>query len=256
MNKVIPSLSIALAAIPVGLGVVIPAAFAQTTDSSARVFVNHRPVDFQGQPPVEQDGHLLVPLRGVLEKMGAYVDYDNASQTVTAQRGSTRITLPIGSQQATVNGRSISLDTPAQVISGSTMVPLRFVAESLGADVNYDVSSNSVAINDNGDLSTAGSSELPDRPNRDAWRWRHRHDNDQVPISGRFQGEFSESSRRDNNVFTLKMSDGRRIDVTRNIPIYYDNQRISLDDLRSGDKLTITVDPRTHLGTRIIIERD
>jgi len=256
MNKVIPSLSIALAAIPVGLGAFAPTVFAQTTDSSARVFVNRSVVNFPGQPPVEQNGHLLVPLRGVLEKLGAYVDYDNASQTVTAQRGSTRISLPIGGQQATVNGRSISLDTPAQVISGSTMVPLRFVAESLGADVNYDVSSNSVAINDDNAVSTAGSSELPGQHSRDAWRWRQRHNDDQTPVSGRFQGEFSESSRRDNNIFLLKMTDGRRIEVSRNIPIYYDNQRISLDDLRSGDKLTVSVDPKTHLGTRIIIARD
>jgi hypothetical protein len=103
-----------------------------------QVRVNGDPIRFEGPGPVEQDGRVLVPLRGVLEEMGAYVDWNQASQTVMASRNNMNIRLPIGSHTAMVNGDRVRLDVPAQVIGGSTMVPLRFVSEALGADVRWD----------------------------------------------------------------------------------------------------------------------
>ena len=72
------------------------------------------------------------------------------------------------------------------------------------------------------------------------------------PVSDVFKGEFLEYSRRGDNL-VLKMTDNRTIEVPRDVSVIYDNQRVGADDLRSGDDLTISVDPRTHLGTRIII---
>ncbi len=152
-------------------------AWAQSgSDSSVTVRVNREPVTFTGQPPIEQNGRLLVPLRGVLEKMGAYVQYDSNSQTVTAFQGESKISLPIGQRTATVNGRDVTLDVPAQVVNGSTMVPLRFVAESLGAQVNYNVAANTVSIfapntgslsvASNGGLGTSASNERRPFPRR------------------------------------------------------------------------------------------
>src|SRR5262249_9185233 len=68
-----------------------------------------------------------------------------------AQKGDRTVVLPVGSTVATVNGQSATLSRPAQVIGGSTMVPLRFVAEALGANVDW-VSSQSLV-----DIQTAGS---------------------------------------------------------------------------------------------------
>lgn len=110
------------------------------------VTVNSETVDFTGQQPVSQGGRVLVPLRGVLEKLGAYVQYDASARTVTALKGELNIRLPIGGREATVNQRPVSLDVPAQVVNGSTLVPLRFVAESLGANVDYNPAANAVAI--------------------------------------------------------------------------------------------------------------
>ena len=113
---------------------------------TTQVTVDQSPVVFSGQQPVQSGGRILVPLRGVLEKLGAYVGFDSRSQTVTAFRGATRITLPIGGRQALINDRAVTLDAPARVVNGSTLVPLRFVAEALGAQVAYDVNTNTVAI--------------------------------------------------------------------------------------------------------------
>lgn len=86
-------------------------------------------------PPVVEKGRTLVPLRGIFEKLGASVDWNAATQTVTASRGGRAVTLTIGKSQARVNGKTVNLDVPAQLVDGRTMVPLRFVGEALGAGV-------------------------------------------------------------------------------------------------------------------------
>lgn len=110
------------------------------------VNVNGSPVAFPGQGPIKNGGRVLVPLRGVLEKLGAYVAYDSARREVRAVRNETHIVLPIGSRTARVDGSPVALDAPARIVNGSTMVPLRFVAEALGANVNYEPALRTVAI--------------------------------------------------------------------------------------------------------------
>jgi hypothetical protein len=114
------------------------------------VRVNGEPVYFEGTQPRAMDGRVLVPLRGVLEKMGATVDWMSATQTVVAAKGNMELNLPIGSRHATINGREVSLDVPAMTIAGSTMVPLRFVSEALGADVRWASASQTVMIDTDG----------------------------------------------------------------------------------------------------------
>ena len=69
-----------------------------------------------------------------------HVDWVPATQTVIASRGNLDLQLRIGSRTALVNGREVTLDVPATTMGGSTMVPLRFVGETLGADVCGTVS--------------------------------------------------------------------------------------------------------------------
>ncbi|RYG42021.1 copper amine oxidase N-terminal domain-containing protein, partial [bacterium] len=113
---------------------------------SIRVTVNGEPVAFSGAGPRSVGGRILVPLRGVMEKLGAYVGYDGATKTVTANRGDVDLMLVLGQRSATVNGRSVTLDVPAEQYLGSTMVPLRFMGEALGAQVLWDAPSMTVQI--------------------------------------------------------------------------------------------------------------
>lgn len=124
------------------LGLAITPSIAQNIN----VVVDGDPVTFNGVGPQQVRGRVLVPLRGVLEKMGAYVGWDAASQTVTANRTGVDIELRIGRAFGRVNGREIPLDVPAQVFRGSTLVPLRFVSEALGADVRWEANTQSVLI--------------------------------------------------------------------------------------------------------------
>jgi len=100
--------------------------------------------------PMALDGRVFVPLRGVFESMGAYVDWDPSTQTVMASRSNKNVKLTIGDKYATVNGRTLLMDAPAFVRGGSTMVPLRFLTESLGADVQWAEADRTVNITTGG----------------------------------------------------------------------------------------------------------
>ncbi len=65
-------------------------ATAQTPAPYVRVFVDNQPVAFD-VPPAITGGRVLVPLRGVFERLGAVVAWDDATQTVLAQRGQTNV---------------------------------------------------------------------------------------------------------------------------------------------------------------------
>lgn len=110
------------------------------------VTVDGTPVAFAGARPMVISGRVLVPLRGVLEQVGAFVDWVPATRTVIAQKGDTYVELPVGSKTAIINSRAVNLDVPAQVMTGSTMVPLRFLGEALGAEVTWDAPTRTVVI--------------------------------------------------------------------------------------------------------------
>jgi hypothetical protein len=110
------------------------------------VTVNGSPVNFTGTPPMERNNSVLVPLRGVFEAMGASVDYNAVARTINAKKGSSYVVLPLGGTEATVNGQTETLSQPAAVVNGTTLVPLRFVAEALGAYVDWRQATSTVAI--------------------------------------------------------------------------------------------------------------
>lgn len=122
------------------VGVVLPAA------AEIGVEVNGRPVAFGAVAPQRIGGRVLIPLRAVVEALGAEVKWNAATQTVHGSKGEREFSLPIGSRTASVNGMSVNLDVPAQMVSGTTMVPLRFVAEALGAEVEWNAAAQRVVI--------------------------------------------------------------------------------------------------------------
>jgi hypothetical protein len=111
---------------------------------AVRIVVNGSQVQFD-QPPIERSGRVFVPLRGVFERLGASVVYDNG--TINATGNGRTIQLQIGSTRAIVNGQTQTLDVAPFLVGARTLVPLRFISEALGANVQYDNSSQVVSIN-------------------------------------------------------------------------------------------------------------
>ncbi|WP_433596121.1 stalk domain-containing protein [Lysinibacillus xylanilyticus] len=99
------------------------------------------------QPPAMVQGRVMLPLRAIFEALDASVDWDRKKQTVTATKGDTTVVLKIKSRVATINNKTVTLDVPAQILGGRTMVPVRFVSEALGQDVDWNSRSQVVTIN-------------------------------------------------------------------------------------------------------------
>ncbi|WP_420795521.1 stalk domain-containing protein [Desulforamulus aeronauticus] len=95
---------------------------------------------------VIENGTTLVPIRSIFESLQAEVTWDQTTQTVTAVKDNFTLQLQVGSLVALRNGQPISLQVPGKIIESSTMVPLRFVSESLGAEVRWDEPSKTVVI--------------------------------------------------------------------------------------------------------------
>jgi hypothetical protein len=118
-----------------------PPAFAQST---VAIVVDGSQMQFN-QPPIERGGRVFVPLRGVFERLGATVVYSNG--TINATGNGRNVSLTIGSNQATVNGQTQTLDEAPFLLGSSTLVPLRFIAQALGASVDWNNNSSTVTIN-------------------------------------------------------------------------------------------------------------
>lgn len=126
------------------------------------VTLDGRTLDFD-VPPQIIDGRTLVPMRAIFEAMGAEVEWNGQTQTVTASKYGdeeyTAVTMQIGNSVFTVMNdlisadsysaaqtRNIELDVPPQIISDRTLVPARAVAESFGAEVNWNAQTQTVII--------------------------------------------------------------------------------------------------------------
>jgi len=98
------------------------------------------------QSPIIKSGTTLVPMRAIFEKLGATVVWNSKNKVVTAKKDNIEIVLTIDSTEATVNGKKVLLAQPAEVRNGSTMVPLRFISEALGANVMWFPDTTTVYI--------------------------------------------------------------------------------------------------------------
>lgn len=128
------------------LGLSLAAGATMAAAQGIRATVDGDPVNFRDVEPRMMNGRVMVPLRGVFEKMGASVVWFPETQTVIARNADTEIRLPIGSDYAWVNGQRQQLDAPARLYMGRTMVPLRFTSEALDANVQWLSDSRTVEI--------------------------------------------------------------------------------------------------------------
>ena len=97
-------------------------------------------------PPYVKDGRTLAPIRAILEALGMTVSWDGATQTAIAVKADVTISVTINSNIAIVNGEQKTLDVPAEITNGRTFVPVRFFAEALNMNVDWDGYTKTVII--------------------------------------------------------------------------------------------------------------
>ena len=123
----------------------IPTAAAADSDA-IQIMVNGRPIFSDTAPFIDSNGRTMVPARFISESLNAGVDWDAPNRTVTITRGSINIILQIGSRELSKNGSVTMMDTEAIISDERTFVPVRFIAEALGATVDWDAPSRTVRL--------------------------------------------------------------------------------------------------------------
>ena len=104
------------------------------------------------------DGRTFVPMRSIFEALGAKIDWDAQTKSVTATKDDNTIVMQINSSTFSLNGSQKALDVPAFIQDGRTLVPLRAVSESLDCAVEWNSETKTVGI----DTAKASSSSFSD----------------------------------------------------------------------------------------------
>jgi len=116
-------------------------------DKNVKVYYNGTKINFDVQPKIK-NGRTLVPIRFISETLGANINWDGKTNTITINHGADVIKLKIGSEKVTVNGNTLTLDVPAELDNGRTMVPVRFIADALHKTVQWGGTYQQVIISD------------------------------------------------------------------------------------------------------------
>lgn len=108
-------------------------------------------IDAADTKPIILAGRTLVPIRAIIEALGGTVTWTAETQKITILLEKNSLGLWIGKTQAVLNGKTLKLDVTNTtvvplIIKGTTMLPLRFVGEALGAQVTYAVTTKEITL--------------------------------------------------------------------------------------------------------------
>lgn len=112
---------------------------------AAKLFLDGQPL-YSDVPPTIVNNRTLVPLRVIMESLGANVVWRSNSEPILIKKNNAEIQVQVGKTQARINGQMINLDVAPRIIQNRVMVPIRFIGESLGAGVWWNSVSRGVYI--------------------------------------------------------------------------------------------------------------
>lgn len=107
--------------------------------------LNNEIIDVEKTPIVE-DGHILIPFRTVLEKLGVDILWNASNRTILCSKDETEILVTIDEPYIEVNGEKKSIDVPTKIINGITFMPIRAILENFGAVVNWNSLTRTIEI--------------------------------------------------------------------------------------------------------------
>ena len=139
------SLTLLLTLILVVCGIFGNAQYAQAATQEVVVYVNGEKQSFDVEPKIVND-RTLVPMRKIFETLGANLSWDDKNKRASAQLGDNNMEVTVNSLTAYANGNVILLDSAPIIRNNRTLVPLRFISESLGAKVNWNAAKREVRI--------------------------------------------------------------------------------------------------------------
>ena len=119
-----------------------------TAADEVTVELDGKTIEFDVNPQIIE-GRTMVPLRKIFEEIGAKVKWNADTKTISARKNSKTVTLTVDSAELKLDKgktddegnpiiETISLEVPATIIDGRTLVPVRAISESFGMDVSWD----------------------------------------------------------------------------------------------------------------------
>lgn len=101
------------------------------------MYINGEEADTALMPPVQIENTTLVPVREIFEPMGAFVEWKAEEKRVYIDYNNTLLVLEMNNKEAWKNGEALQLHVPAKVINNKIMVPVRFISEQIGFEVEW-----------------------------------------------------------------------------------------------------------------------
>ncbi len=141
VRRVVLALTVLLVLVSLGL----PGRPALADSEDVQVSFNGQPVLFE-VPPVIRDDRTFVPVRFVLERIEAKLEWNGVKRQVTIHYGEKTVILTIDSRDVLVDGRAVQIDVAPFIYKDRTMVPLRFISEEFGFQVNWEPATRTVGL--------------------------------------------------------------------------------------------------------------
>ena len=105
-------------------------------------------IDESGTVPEIINGRTFIPVRALIENIGGNASWDNETKTATLNYIDDEIKLTVDSKTAYYNNNSTELDVAPVIVNGRTMLPVRFIAENFGFDVDWNSDSKTITISE------------------------------------------------------------------------------------------------------------
>lgn len=115
-------------------------------EKSISVILDGKQLELGQAEPIMVKGTTLVPMRPLLEQLGAAFSWDEPSKTVSASKSGLKLSLQIDNQTATVNGETLQLPQAPKQMNGVAYVPVRFIGETLGYIVAWSPAERAVTL--------------------------------------------------------------------------------------------------------------
>lgn len=109
------------------------------------VIVDGVAVNFDVPPQIIND-RTMVPVRAIFEALGATVEWDDATKTVTATKEEAVVSLTINTNIIKVNDTEKTIDVPAMIVNDRTLVPVRAISEAFECTVEWDQETYTVTV--------------------------------------------------------------------------------------------------------------
>jgi N-acetylmuramoyl-L-alanine amidase len=113
-------------------------------------------------PPVLMEASVMIPVRIVTENLGYKVNYDNKMKQVTISNGIKQLVMTLDKPTAYLDNQPLKMVMPPTLHSSMTLIPLRFLGDSLGIQVFWDNTSKSAFLYS--PVVDKGSNNQPDKP--------------------------------------------------------------------------------------------